>query len=138
MSRSLIALAASLICLIPVALPAVAAQPGPPYISPAVQRQEVFEFAKKPSVRLVSKDRYEITFAAKGACDVAIGIIDEKGTVIRHLAAGVLGPNAPKPLQKGTLSQRWAASRCTWSRGTSVRYRPASRTAAGTAQATGR
>lgn len=70
-----------------------------------LKREEVFEFAKQPTFKNVGKDRYEISFASKGWCDVTVSIIDQEGKVIRHLACGVLGPKAPEPLQKNSLSQ---------------------------------
>lgn len=42
----------------------------------------------------------------KGHCDVTVGIVDEKGVVVRHLASGVLGVNAPAPFQKNSLRQK--------------------------------
>ncbi len=76
-----------------------------PYGAPCTERENVFAFTEKPSVRMVGKDRYEIAFAVKGNCDVAAGLIDEKGAVVRHLGAGVLGRNAPSPFQKDSLKQ---------------------------------
>ncbi len=76
-----------------------------PYGPACTERGNVFEFTQKPSVRLVSKDTYEITFAVKGNCDATVGLVDEKGTVVRHIASGVLGSNAPAPFQKNSLKQ---------------------------------
>jgi hypothetical protein len=83
-----------------------------PYSAPCVERENVFAFTEKPAVKLVAKDRYEITFALKGLCDVTVGIVDpstgsgQAAKVVRHLASGVLGANAPDPFQKGTLKQK--------------------------------
>ncbi len=77
-----------------------------PYSPPCVERENVFEFAEKPAVKLVAKDRYEITFAVKGFCDATVGIVDAEGKVVRHLASGVLGNNAPEPFQKNSLKQK--------------------------------
>ncbi len=77
-----------------------------PYSPPCVERENVFEFTEKPAVKLVARDRYEITFAVKGFCDATVGIVDAGGKVVRHLASGVLGKNAPEPFQKGSLSQK--------------------------------
>ena len=52
-----------------------------PYAPPCTERGNVFAFTQKPSVKLVGRDRYEITFAVKGYCDVAAGIIDREGKV---------------------------------------------------------
>ncbi len=60
-------------------------------------------FAKKPrSTRAGRKVRIE--FTADRETDVAVAIIDAKGKVVRHLAAGVLCVKAPAPLKPG-LSQ---------------------------------
>ncbi len=61
-----------------------------------VKRHEVFEFARKPQVKR-SGDRVTIRFASKGYCDATVAIEDAKGRTLRHLASGVLGPNAPEP-----------------------------------------
>jgi DNA-binding beta-propeller fold protein YncE len=47
----------------------------------------------------------KITFAVSAAVDVEIAILDARGTVVRHLAAGLLGPAAPKPFKKNSLKQ---------------------------------
>ncbi|MFC1672325.1 hypothetical protein ACFL01_04240, partial [Planctomycetota bacterium] len=76
-----------------------------PYSSPCTERENTFEFTQKPKVKLVAKDKYEITFTVRAMCDVAVGIVDEKDTVVRHLGSGVLGTNAPVPFQKASLKQ---------------------------------
>jgi DNA-binding beta-propeller fold protein YncE len=97
----------SIICLMLCACAAGAAAQDiwKPYSAPCVEREDVFAFAQKPSVKLLSKDRYRITFAVKGYCDVTVGIVDGKGRVVRHLGSGVLGRNAPAPFQENSLSQ---------------------------------
>ncbi len=77
-----------------------------PYSPPCTERQNVFAFTQKPAVKMVGKDRYEITFAVKGFCDVAVGLLDKDNKVVRHLACGVLGKNAPEPFRKDSLSQK--------------------------------
>ncbi len=77
-----------------------------PYTAPATERENVFAFTQKPALKLVGKDKYEITFAVKGSCDVTVGMVDEKGIVVRHLGSGVLGKNAPAPFQKDSLEQK--------------------------------
>ena len=69
-----------------------------------IKRQEVFEFAEKPTV-VRSGDSVTIRFAAKGFCDATVVIEDAKGRIVRHLASGVLGPNAPVPFRKGSKKQ---------------------------------
>ncbi|MFC1671697.1 hypothetical protein ACFL01_01045 [Planctomycetota bacterium] len=98
----------ALICIaaIAVAASALAADFPKPYDRQCTERENVFAFTKKPAVRLVSKDRYEIAFAVKGYCDVTVGVVDKDGTVIRHVASGVLGKNAPAPFQKDSLEQK--------------------------------
>jgi hypothetical protein len=85
-----------------------------PYSPPCTERENVFEFTEKPKVRMVGPGRYEITFAVKGYCDVTVAMIDPdpkkelvsgRGIVVRHLGAGVLGPNAPSPFQRNSLKQ---------------------------------
>jgi len=67
-------------------------------------REEVFEFTQKP--KLAKKgDAYAISFASKGRCDATVAIVGPDGRIVRHLASGVLGENAPPPFQPGTLKQ---------------------------------
>jgi hypothetical protein len=77
-----------------------------PYSPPCTERENVFVFTEKPQCRFLGDDKYEITFTVKGACDVTVGIIDEKDVVVRHVASGVLGANAPVPFQKNSLKQK--------------------------------
>jgi hypothetical protein len=46
-----------------------------------------------------------IAFEVSGFTDVEVAVLDGKDRVVRHLAAGLLGPHAPAPLQAGTLKQ---------------------------------
>jgi sugar lactone lactonase YvrE len=69
-----------------------------------IKRREVFEFAKKP-VASRKGDRVTVTFATKDYCDVTIAVENPEGRIVRHLASGVLGKNAPPPFRKGTLEQ---------------------------------
>ncbi|MCX7803899.1 MAG: sigma-70 family RNA polymerase sigma factor [Planctomycetota bacterium] len=69
------------------------------------EREEVFEFTQKPKVEKQG-DKWVITFASKGKCDATVAILNRDGKIIRHLASGVLGPNAPYPFQQNSLSQR--------------------------------
>src|SRR5262245_7847345 len=70
-----------------------------------VKREELFEFARKPVVTRAG-DRVEISFTSRGWCDVTVAIEDAAGKIVRHLASGVLGPNAPEPLQRNTREQK--------------------------------
>jgi hypothetical protein len=76
-----------------------------PYSPPCVERDDVFEFTEKPTVRQGSTDKYEITFAVKGNCDATVGIVNSEGKMIRHLGSGVLGSNAPAPFTRNSLKQ---------------------------------
>jgi len=69
-----------------------------------VQRREVFEFTRKPTVARAG-DRVTITFEAKDFCDATVAIEDADGGILRHLASGVLGPNAPDPFRRSSLKQ---------------------------------
>lgn len=61
-------------------------------------------FARKPAASSEG-GTVKIKFAVNQNTDVAVFIEDAQGKVIRHLAAGVLGANAPAPLQANTLAQ---------------------------------
>ncbi len=57
-----------------------------------------------PEVK-ASGNAAEIRFEVNTRTDVAVWIEDAKGERVRHLAAGMLGPNAPAPLKKDALKQ---------------------------------
>ncbi len=61
------------------------------------------KFAAEPKAAAEGK-KVKITFTLSAPTDVAVGIVDAKGVVIKHLAGGLLGNKAPKPLKAG-LSQ---------------------------------
>jgi len=61
-------------------------------------------FTKAPTVSKVAEG-VKIEFAVNRMTDVAVAVLDAKGRVVRHLAAGVLGPNAPAPFKKDSLAQ---------------------------------
>ncbi len=61
-------------------------------------------FAEKPSVA-PDKQGVAVSFKVSTPADVAVAIVDGKGKTVRHLAAGVLGPNPPAPLKKDSLAQ---------------------------------
>jgi hypothetical protein len=77
-----------------------------------IKREPVYEFTTKPTV--VREGRSVIiAFASKGYCDVTVAIEEAAAPadghakkILRHLASGVLGPNAPQPLQKESTAQR--------------------------------
>ena len=92
------ALAASFFLLLPLFL---SAGPKEDY---TIDRRQVYEFTQKPAITKQG-DRVTIRFASKDFCDATVVIENEDGTIIRHLASGVLGSNAPKPFQKNSLKQ---------------------------------
>ncbi|MCG3178958.1 MAG: hypothetical protein BIFFINMI_01288 [Phycisphaerae bacterium] len=49
--------------------------------------------------------RVVVSFALNQPADVAVSIVDARGNVVRHLAAGLLGPGAPPPFAKNALAQ---------------------------------
>ncbi len=100
----------SLLVLIGVAAGWVVAQDKPPAnwdapLCKPVDREAVYEFVREPVVKKVGPDRYEITFAVKGKCDVAVAVEGPDGRIVRHLVYGVLGANAPAPFKKDVLEQ---------------------------------
>lgn len=68
------------------------------------KREEIFEFVQEPAVTR-NGDLVTVTFESRGNCDVTVAIENTEGRIIRHLASGVLGPQAPEPLQKNAKKQ---------------------------------
>ncbi len=101
----LISLCQTALCLFVVLGTAGVARSETPLRDFSVDRQEVFEFEEKPRVA-VDGDDVTITFVSKGFCDVTVVIEDSGGRIIRHLASGVLGPNAPEPFQQNSHRQK--------------------------------
>ncbi|MCX7590009.1 MAG: hypothetical protein N2255_00105, partial [Kiritimatiellae bacterium] len=69
-----------------------------------IKRKEVFEFTARPVLQRKG-DLLTIAFAVKDFCDVTIVIESAEDGIVRHLASGVLGENAPAPFQKDALTQ---------------------------------
>lgn len=69
------------------------------------ERVESFAFAQKPSLKKEG-DKWIIAFATTAACDATIAVVDPEGKIVRHLASGVLGANAPWPYTQNSLSQK--------------------------------
>ena len=67
--------------------------------------EEPLAFATQPSMEKRADGSFTLRFGVNRLTDVAVSILDAKGAVIRHLAAGLLGPNAPEPLQKNATAQ---------------------------------
>ncbi len=62
------------------------------------------KFAAAPKAEKAG-DSIRISFEASAATDVEVAVLDAKGAVVRHLAAGLLGRNAPEPFKKDALAQ---------------------------------
>jgi hypothetical protein len=69
-----------------------------------IKRANTFEFSTKPQVTWTG-DRVTITFTSKAYCDATVVVENSDGKIVRHLASGVLGDNAPAPFQKRSLRQ---------------------------------
>jgi len=61
-------------------------------------------FAQQPKVARVSAGR-KISFEVKDFTDAEVAVLDAGGKVVRHLAAGLLGGNAPQPFRAGSRRQ---------------------------------
>ena len=70
-----------------------------------IKRKEVYEFTKEPTVKKEG-DKITIEFTTKDFCDVTVAVQNQAGDILRHIASGVLGDNAPMPLQQKSLSQK--------------------------------
>ena len=70
----------------------------------AGRRQEVCQFVEKPQVSRRG-DTVTVGFAVKAFCDATVAVEDAQGRIVRFLASGLLGPNAPAPFQKDSLRQ---------------------------------
>jgi DNA-binding beta-propeller fold protein YncE len=65
---------------------------------------EDVKFTQHPKA-VKNGNSYTITFAVSKPTDVEVAILNEQGEIVRHLAAGKLGPKAPAPLKQGSLFQ---------------------------------
>ncbi len=70
-----------------------------------VKREPVYGFAGEPRVAR-DGDTVTITFTTEGYSDVTVAVEDRDGRIVRHLASGVLGENAPEPFQRNTKTQK--------------------------------
>lgn len=66
------------------------------------------KWVKEPELKFdVSEKKWWVTFELSESTDVEIAIVNAiDSKIICHLAAGVLGPNPPAPLQKNSLAQK--------------------------------
>jgi sugar lactone lactonase YvrE len=65
------------------------------------------KFTAKPSAAKEG-DGAKISFTVSAPTDAEVAVLDGKGRVARHLAAGLLGKNAPEPFKKDALAQELA------------------------------
>lgn len=69
-----------------------------------IKPEAVSEFARKPTVTRAA-DKVTIAFESKAFCDATVAIENADGKIVRHLASGVLGENAPEPFQWNSKEQ---------------------------------
>jgi DNA-binding beta-propeller fold protein YncE len=62
-------------------------------------------FTTPPTATRLPDGACRIDFAVSVPTDVEVAVLDKDGRVVRHLVAGMLGPNAPAPLAKDALTQ---------------------------------
>lgn len=69
---------------------------------------DTIKWVQKPELSFDEQDKkWTVTFAIDSLSDVEVAIIDpDKSAVVRHLAAGVLGPKPPPPLIANSHLQR--------------------------------
>jgi len=74
-------------------------------IAPMSVHADEVKFVRKPTMKKVD-GTFEVSFAVSQTTDVEVSILDKEGRIVRHLAAGVIGPKvkSPPPLETG-LSQ---------------------------------
>jgi len=68
------------------------------------EREPAGAFAREPSVRKQGES-WLIDFAVRTPCDATVALVGPDGKIVRHLAGGVLGANAPEPFRAGSLEQ---------------------------------
>ncbi len=68
---------------------------------------ETLKWVEEPALSFNGKEKkWSVTFELDSLTDVEVAIVDpETDTIVRHLAAGVLGPKAPPPLMSNSRSQ---------------------------------
>jgi hypothetical protein len=67
---------------------------------------QALDFTTQPSLTKDGSNKWWVSFEVNQATDVEVSIVNvHDSSVVRHLAAGMLGPNAPAPLTASSLSQ---------------------------------
>jgi hypothetical protein len=63
-------------------------------------------FTQAPAMAKINDSSWRIDFTLDRATDVEVSVVDiVSGEMVRHLAAGLLGPSAPQPFVKDSLHQ---------------------------------
>ncbi len=66
--------------------------------------EKIFAFSEKPKA-IRKGDLVTVSFKPQAFCDVTVAVEGADEKILRFLASGVLGPNAPEPFAKNTLEQ---------------------------------
>ena len=74
------------------------------FASQLIFAADAITFTAKPRAAQAG-DQTKIAFAVSAPTDVEVAILDAKGAIVRHLAAGLLGKSAPEPFKKDSLVQ---------------------------------
>ena len=69
-----------------------------------IRRSSTARLIGRPTVTR-AKDGARVRFEVSAPVDVEVAVLDKTGRPIRHVAAGLLGANAPEPFRKGSLKQ---------------------------------
>lgn len=77
-------------------------------LGPTDQARTPLKWVKPPELTFnAMTKKWDVTFELESLSDVEVAIVDpKKSTVIRHLAAGVLGPKAPLPFAANSRLQK--------------------------------
>lgn len=78
--------------------------PAEPVLSQETPPRKAAAWAVPPAVA-AGQDKATVRFATADPADAAVWVQDERQRTVRHLAAGLLGTNAPTPFRAGTLAQ---------------------------------
>ncbi|MDE0865485.1 MAG: hypothetical protein OSA98_16995, partial [Rubripirellula sp.] len=80
------------------------------FLAQTIATGQTIKWIQEPELTFDEQDRqWYVTFELDSLTDVEVAIVDrDKSIVVRHLAAGVLGPKAPPPLVRNTRVQRIA------------------------------
>ncbi|MER3417420.1 MAG: hypothetical protein C4346_01975 [Chloroflexota bacterium] len=79
-------------------------------VSGTAPAAKALTWVKKPNLAFDEEAKqWSVSFELDGLTDVEVAIVNPKtGAVVRHLAAGVLGPKAPPPLAANARAQKLA------------------------------